>query len=241
MQMQIHIIPILKDNYAYLLRFDDGKTAIVDPGEAQPVIDFLGNHGIEKLDLIINTHHHGDHVAGNGALMERYGCIIAAPEKEAEKIGDVTIMLSENTPLDFGGARARIFETPGHTLGGVCLYFESAKALFSGDTLFSMGCGRLFEGTAEVMWESFQKIAALPDDTLIYPGHEYTLSNAQFCAYAESDNFDIIQRLHEARQLREKDQPTIPVTLGVEKKTNVFLRAGSADRFGELRKLKDNF
>ena len=236
--MKIHIIPILSDNYAYLLEDGNGNAAVIDPGEAGPVIDALAKKNL-TLTHILNTHHHGDHIAGNEELQEKYGAKIIAPAAEAGRIPHIDTPLSEDDMFSFGGYEAQILETPGHTKGGICFYFKSAKAVFTGDTLFSMGCGRLFEGTPEQMWRSFEKLMALPDDTNIYCGHEYTLSNGDFCLKVEPDNTALQNRMDEVRNLRAQNKPTIPTTMTLEKKTNVFLRAGSADAFAKLRKMKD--
>lgn len=237
--MKIDIIPILQDNYCYYIHFENGHSAVVDPGESAPVIEYLDNN-MQMLDLIINTHHHGDHTGGNAQLQEKYECKIAAPRKEADKIGNVDIFLDEKHVFDFGDEKAKVLETPGHTLGGICLYYPKSKVLFSGDTIFSLGCGRLFEGTPDMMWESFQKILALPDETWIYPGHEYTKANAKFCLTHDPDNKDLIERNKEIDMARGENLPTIPVSLGMEKKTNIFLRAQSAKEFAKLRAAKDN-
>lgn len=236
--IHIHVLPTLKDNYTYILQ-GGGQTAVIDAGEAAPVIAFLQEHSL-NLDLIVNTHHHGDHIAGNTALKEKYNCPIAAPEKEASKIGNFDLALNEDSVFEVCGERVTILETPGHTLGHICLFFSESKALFSADTLFSLGCGRLFEGTADQMWNSLQKIMALPDDTNIYCGHEYTLSNAEFCLNIEPDNEALRKRYKDVQDMRKSNKPTIPTTLSLEKETNVFLRAGSAVRFAEIRTLKDN-
>ncbi|MFP4313559.1 MAG: hydroxyacylglutathione hydrolase [Alphaproteobacteria bacterium] len=236
--MKIEIIPTLKDNYTYILHGAE-QTAVIDAGEVQPVIDYLERNNL-KLDMIINTHHHGDHVAGNHELREKYSCPVAAPEKEAQKIGGVDILLSENSDFEICGKKAQIIETPGHTLGHICLYFAQSKALFCADTLFSMGCGRVFEGTHEQMWNSLQKLSSLPDDTYIYCGHEYTLANAEFCLQVEPDNIALKQRYEEIKHLRASNKPTIPSTLKQEKETNVFLRAENVERFAEIRTQKDN-
>lgn len=236
--MNIHILPILNDNYAYVLT-GNGQTAVIDPGAAEPIIKHLNKNNL-TLDLIINTHHHGDHVAGNKELVGKYSCPIAAPEKEADTIGNVDITLNEDSDFKICEEQVQILETPGHTLGHICLYIPESKAVFTADTLFSLGCGRLFEGTPEQMWQSFQKILTLPDETKIYCGHEYTKSNAEFCLKVEPENIDLKQRYDDILKLREENAPTIPVTLETEKKTNAFLRAGSAARFAELRKMKDN-
>lgn len=238
--MKTEIIPVLKDNYAYLLRLESGQIAVIDPGEAAPVIRYLQDNAL-SLDLIINTHHHGDHTGGNEALKNKYNCPVAAPAQEAQKIGNVDIGLAEDSPFEYGGDIFQILETPGHTLGHICLYHPESKALFSGDTLFSLGCGRLFEAGADVMWHSLQKLIALPADTLVYCGHEYTLGNAEFCAHIEPDNADLKTRRKEIEYLRSTGNPTVPVTLETELKTNVFLRAKNAAEFAALRHEKDSF
>lgn len=233
--MNIHIIPVLQDNYAYILE-SGGQAAVIDPGEAGPVMEFLEGRKL-NLTNILNTHHHGDHIAGNGALQEKYGARIYAPDDP--RIPDIDFILREKDRIEFGGDYAEIFETPGHTKTHICFYFPESGALFTGDTLFSMGCGRLFEGTPAQMWRSFQKILALPDSTNIYCGHEYTIPNGRFCLRVEPDNADIQKRLHEAEELRSRGLPTLPVTLATEKKTNVFLRAGSPEALGNVRERKN--
>lgn len=234
--MKIDLIPVLNDNYTYLLQDAEGCVAIVDPGEAAPVIDALESRGLTP-DWILNTHHHGDHIGGNKALKEKYGCKIAGPAVDTHRIDSLDRELKEGDAI----LGAQVLETPGHTSGHIVFFFPEAKALFSGDTLFSMGCGRLFEGTATQMWHSLGKILALPDDTQIYCGHEYTQANGAFCLSVEADNKDLQERMAEVEKLRAAGKPTIPVSLETEKKTNVFLRARSAERFAEIRKLKDNF
>ncbi|GJL84423.1 MAG: hydroxyacylglutathione hydrolase [Micavibrio sp.] len=238
--INVTIVPVLEDNYAYLLEADNGETAIVDPGESGPVIVALGDKDL-NLDYILNTHHHSDHIAGNRDLKNAYNAKLAGPAKDSHRIADLDIELDESSVFEFGGEQAQIFETPGHTTGGICIYFPISKIIFTGDTIFSLGCGRLFEGTPEQMWASFQKIMALPDDTKLYCGHEYTQGGARFCLTVEPDNPDLKARAEEVNALREEEKPTLPSTIGIEKKTNVFLRAGSADRFAEIRKLRDNF
>lgn len=239
MTLSVRIIPILKDNYAYIIQSGD-IVGVVDPGEAAPIISFLEKKGL-RPDYVLNTHHHGDHVAGNDEILKRYGAELVAPAAEASKIGGVDLALSEGDVFTFGDRTARILETPGHTLGGICYYFEQDKVLFSGDTLFSLGCGRLFEGTAEDMFTSFSKLKALPDDVLVYPGHEYTQSNAGFCLHVDPENEALHRRIREVDALRQAGQPSIPVILGNEKETNVFLKAKSAEEFAALRIQKDNF
>jgi len=236
---QVTLIKVLNDNYCYLIE-SGGQYAVVDPGEAQPVIDYLDLHNI-KPDVILNTHHHGDHIAGNQAIKDRFGCKIIGPEKDRSRIPNMDEGVTEGDIFSFGEETVQVFETPGHTSGHICFYFEGSHNLFCGDTLFVMGCGRLFEGTPEEMWRSFEKIKTLPDDTNIYCGHEYTLANAKFCAHAEPDNAEIKGKLKEIEALRQANKPTIPSTLIEELETNVFLRAKDADHFAELRAQKDNF
>jgi hydroxyacylglutathione hydrolase len=237
--IKVHILPVLKDNYTYILE-SGNAVAIVDPGEAAPVIAYLDSHNL-KPTLIFNTHHHGDHIAGNTEIIAYYRCKLAGPKAEIARIPNMDILLSEAEEFSFAGESVRILETPGHTSGHICLYFPSSKILFTGDTLFSLGCGRLFEGDAQTMWNSLQKIITLPDDTLIYCGHEYTISNGRFCLSIEPENAALQTRMREVETLRAENKPTLPVTLGTEKKTNVFLNAKTAENFGRLRLLKDVF
>lgn len=236
--MKIDIIPVLKDNYAYLIDDEQGHITVIDPGEAEPIIKHLDTHHL-TLNTILNTHHHGDHVAGNTALKEKYGAQIFAPASEADKIGDVDTPLKNGDKISCGTISLHVLETPGHTLGHICFYIPDHNVLFSGDTMFSMGCGRLFEGTYEQMHSSLQKLAALPDNTQIYCGHEYTQSNADFCLSIDPTNDALKQRCEVVAVLRAEDKPTLPVSLGTEKQTNVFLMAKNADDFKRLRLLKD--
>ncbi|MBU0859895.1 MAG: hydroxyacylglutathione hydrolase, partial [Alphaproteobacteria bacterium] len=186
----VQIVPVLQDNYAYIIE-SDGVYAVVDPGEAGPVIEALQKN---KLSAILLTHHHGDHIGGAAELKKRYSAAIIAPAAEEHRIQDIDVMVREGDIYTVGQTEFHVIETPGHTAGHVCFYAPAEKFLFSADTLFSLGCGRLFEGTAEQMWESLQKLAALPDDTLVYCGHEYTAANARFALDVEPDNKDLIYR-----------------------------------------------
>lgn len=239
--IKVDIIPINNDyfNYSYLLTAENGETALIDPCEAAPIIDFLDGKGVSELNFLINTHHHWDHTDGNAEILERYAPKHVGPAKEEHIIGKFDTALHDSDVFVFGGENIQIIETPGHTAGHICFYAPDSKLLFAGDTIFSMGCGRLFEGTAEDMWHSFEKLMALPDDTALYCGHEYTLPNAKFCLEIEPDNQDLQSRHEDVKALRRKKQPTLPSSIGLEKKTNVFLRAGSAKKFAELRALKD--
>ena len=237
----VQIIPIIEDNYAYLIQSEDGTTAILDAGEASPIIDVLEERGLTP-DYILTTHHHWDHVNGNSKIKAKYNAKIAAPEKEAPLIkGGVDITLKDGDIFTLGQDKAQIIETAGHTMGGICFYFKESGIIFTGDSVFSLGCGRLFEGTPTDMYTSFQKIMALPDETLIYCGHEYTKGNAGFCLANDRDNADLKHRIEEIKDLRMRGLPTIPVTLGMEKRTNIFMKAKSAEEFAALRHKKDNF
>ena len=239
--INVTLIPILphNDNYAYILEADNGDVAVVDPGDAAPFIEYLEAKSL-KPSVIFITHHHWDHTDGLADMLAWHSCPVAGPEKEADKIQSLDILLNENSVFAFGGEDIQIIETPGHTLGHICYYAVQSGFLLSGDTIFSLGCGRLFEGSARDMWASVQRVSALPDDTMIYCGHEYTLSNAKFSVNIEPDNQALRARLQEVEAMRTRGEPTIPVSLKLEKQTNVFLRAGSAERFAEIRTLKDN-
>lgn len=239
MSLSITIIPILNDNYAYLITSDNGTTAIIDPGEAAPVLNELKRQN-KKLTYIINTHHHWDHTDGNTELQKETDAKIIAPAAEANKIKQIDIALNDGDCFDFDGHPMNVFNTKGHTQGHLCLHFKHDEVLFSGDTLFSMGCGRLFEGTPQDLFDAFEKIKALPPETLIYPGHEYTLANAHFCLKQDPENSDLIQRVQEVETLRQADEPTIPTSLGLELKTNLFLNASDVKSLAALRAIKDN-
>ena len=237
--MKITLIPILKDNYCYLLQ-DGEVTCLVDPGDADPVIEVLEDHAL-KPDFIFNTHHHWDHVNGNLKIKEKYGCALIAPEKDRDRIKSVDIGLSEGQNFTFGSQTMHVIETPGHTTGAVCLYFPDADILFTGDTVFAAGCGRLFEGTPQDMFESFAKIKGLPPQTKIYCGHEYTLANLEFADHVMPNSADIQAAITRAQNLRDQGQPTLPTTLNDEIKTNPFMMASNAEEFANFRSQKDNF
>jgi hydroxyacylglutathione hydrolase len=237
--MNVQIIPLLRDNYAYLLRAEDGTVAVIDPSEPDGVAAVIEKTDLE-LHYILNTHHHGDHTGGNIILKNTYGSKVIGPAAEASRIPGIDIEVDENRMFKIGQTEVRVIETPGHTLGHVCYYLEREKMLFCGDTLFSLGCGRVFEGTMEQMWHSLQKLAKLPDDVMMFCGHEYTLVNARFCLGIEPDNKELQMRTAQAQKLRMQKQPTLPVSMGTEKATNVLLRAGSAQQFAELREMKNH-
>jgi len=236
--MNIHLVPILRDNYAFVLETQDGRCAVIDPGDAPPVIAFIEERGLELIH-IINTHYHWDHTDGNLEVQARFGCDIYGPERERAHIPGLSVGLAEGQDFELFGHDVQIFECPGHTRGHLVFYIPAIKAVFVGDVLFSMGCGRLFEGSAADAWQGFQKIIALPDDTMMYAGHEYTIVNAKFCMGVEPDNADLKARYDEVKALRKAREPSLPVSLGVEKKTNAFIRSGSAEAFAELRAMRD--
>ena len=253
--LTVELLPALSDNYIYLLHeADSGTTAVVDPAEPGPVIAALERHGW-SLDWILNTHHHMDHIGGNAALKERYGARIVGPRAEVSRIADMDRTVGQGDEVAVGGETARVFETPGHTSGHIAYWFETSKALFCGDTLFALGCGRLFEGTPAQMWDSLSKLRDLPDETRIYCGHEYTAGNAQFAVTIEPDNAELAARAEEIAATRARGEPTIPSLLGLEKRTNPFLRAdlpelqaaigmpnaSTVTAFAEVRGRKDRF
>lgn len=253
--LEIDIIAALKDNYIYLVR--DSKSsavAVVDPSLAEPVLKRAEQLGWQ-ITHILNTHHHWDHTGGNVAIQKATNCQIVACANDTYRISNVNIAVREGDVFALGDACAKIIEIPGHTLGHIAYYFAADKMLFCGDTLFAMGCGRMFEGTAEQMWHSLLKLRALPDDTKIYCGHEYTLSNGEFCLHADSGNSALRARMQEIRSLRADNKPTLPSYMGIEKQTNIFLRSdqpelqkqigmpacSAVEVFAHLRHQKDSF
>ncbi|GMH30009.1 hypothetical protein Nepgr_031852 [Nepenthes gracilis] len=254
--LQIELVPCLKDNYAYLLHdVNTGTVGVVDPSEAVPVIDALSREN-RNLTYILNTHHHYDHTGGNAELKAKYGAKVIGSHKDRERIPGIDITLNDGDKWMFAGYEFHVIETPGHTRGHICFYFPGPGAIFTGDTLFSLSCGKLFEGTPEEMLSSLKKISSLPDDTTIYCGHEYTLSNSKFALSIEPNNAALISYAARIAHLRSKCLPTIPTTLKVEKSCNPFLRtssveirqslnipttAGEAETLGAIRQAKDNF
>ncbi len=241
MTVTVQTIPMLSDNYSWLLtESETGKIGIVDPAEAAPAIAVLEAAGL-GLDMIFLTHHHLDHVGGAEELRARYGAVIVGNGADAHRLPRLDVPVHEGALVAFGPANARVIEVPGHTLGHIAYYFADGGLLFAGDTMFSMGCGRLFEGTAQQMFDSFAKFSELPDETLLCCGHEYTAANAKFALSIEPDNAALEKRANEVAELRAAGLATLPVSLGVERATNPFIRAATAEEFGERRKAKDNF
>ena len=249
--LKIEPVACLKDNYAYLVS-GAGLCAVVDPSEPEPVEAALKARGL-KLTHILNTHHHWDHTGGNAALKQAYGASVVGPAKDRDRIPGIDIGVEESQGWRFGEHQVRILEVPAHTSGAIAFVFPNA--VFTGDTLFAMGCGRLFEGTPAMMHASLAKLAALPDDTLVYCGHEYTLNNGRFALTLEPGNQDLKARMEMVEALRAKGEPTVPSSIGLEKRTNPFLRTGSAQIratlkmetaddvavFAQIRRRKDVF
>jgi hydroxyacylglutathione hydrolase len=234
-------IPMLADNYSWLLNDSaTGKLGIVDPAEAEPAIAAIEAAG-GKLDFIFLTHHHGDHIDGVPTLVARYKPTVVGNAADAHRLPKLDVAVHEGDLVDFGAAKARVIATPGHTLGHIAYYFADGGVLLPGDTMFSLGCGRLFEGTADDMFRSFQKFSDLPGETLICAGHEYTASNAKFALSVDPENQALVARAAEIKSLRDAGQPTLPVTLASERDCNPFIRAADAEMFGRLRAAKDNF
>src|ERR1700760_1344770 len=228
MAAEIRTFPCLSDNFGYLIHDPATKaTASIDAPEAGPIIKALEHEGWKLTDILI-THHHHDHVGGVAELKQKYGCRVVAPNDKTTGIANVDLRAAHGDVVKVGELLARVLETPGHTLDHISYVFDSDKALFAADTLFSIGCGRVFEGNAPMMWESLLKLRALPDDFKIYCGHEYTDSNVKFALTVESDNPALQARAAEVSKLRAENKPTIPSLLGEEKKANVFLRADDA-------------
>jgi len=251
--LEIALVPCLKDNYAYLVHDSEaGLTAIVDPSEPDPVRKALDARGW-KLTHILNTHHHFDHTGGNVPLKEATGAQIVGPGKDRDRIPGIDVGVDESTNWSFGARTVRVLEIPAHTRAHIAFVVDDAA--FTGDTLFAMGCGRLFEGTPAMMWNSLNKLMRLPDTTRIFCGHEYTLNNGRFALSIEPENAALVARMKDVELARARNQPTIPTTLALEKATNPFLRpdspeiraslgmadANDVDVFAEMRKRKDTF
>ncbi|MFL6730304.1 MAG: hydroxyacylglutathione hydrolase [Sphingomicrobium sp.] len=238
--MEIVAVSVLTDNYVWLIHdAESGETAAVDPSVADPVLDAVAAKGW-RLTQVLNTHWHPDHTGGNQALQAATGCPITAPA-EAERVSKVDHIVGEGDRLTVAGREAVVWEIPAHTAGHIAYYFEHDGMIFVGDTMFAMGCGRLFEGTAAQMYANLRRIAALPDDVRIYCGHEYTLANARFAVHAEPDNPAIAARLEQVTALRDAGTITLPTTVAEERETNPFVRATNDQEFARLRLAKDSF
>lgn len=255
MALEIHQFACLQDNYGYLVHEPvSGATASIDTPEAAAINAALEAKGW-KLTHILNTHHHFDHAGGNEALKARWGCTIVGAAIDAARIPGIDVALGEGERFNLGATTAEVIEVPGHTTGHIAFHFAAEGVAFVGDTLFVLGCGRLFEGTPQMMWQSLSKLMALPDETVLYCAHEYTQSNARFAVTVEPGNAALMARRDEIDALRAAGKPTVPTTLAREKATNPFLRAASVelqrtigkegaelwDVFGETRRRKDTF
>ncbi|QRM53369.1 hydroxyacylglutathione hydrolase [Sinorhizobium sp. BG8] len=253
--LEIELFNCRSDNFGVLLHDPvTGATASIDAPEEKPILDALAQRGWH-LSHILTTHHHGDHVEANLALKERFGVTIIGPARESPRIPGIDRGVDEGDSFDFAGHPVEVISTPGHTAGHICFHFPEDNLLFAADTLFALGCGRLFEGTPAEMWNSLSKLARLPEETEVYFGHEYTLSNARFAVTVDPENAELAQRAAEIEKLRAAGRPTAPTTIGLEKRTNPFLRAADpairkhlgietasdAEVFGEIRARKDRF
>src|ERR1700693_2456406 len=253
MTAEIRLFPCLTDNFGYLIHDPATKaTASIDAPEAAPILKALEREG-GTLSNILITHHHHDHVGGVAELKQKYGCRVVAPHDKSAKIANVDVRIGEGDVVKVGSLLGRVMETPGHTLDHVSYVFDNDKALFAADTLFSIGCGRVFEGNYPMMWDSLLKLRALPDDFKLYCGHEYTAATVKFALTVEPENAARKARAEKVTRLRAYGNPTVPTLLGEEKRANVFLRAdepsvaagvrlkgaSAAEVFGELRERKN--
>lgn len=239
--MEVKIIPCLSDNYSYLIFDKDKKIAcVIDPSEAKPVIE-----AVYKLDLdlkyILNTHHHYDHVGGNKKLKEEFDAKIIGYKEDQNRIPEIDILVEDGQIWSKHNFEIKIFHVPGHTSGHVCYYLEKNKIVFTGDTLFSLGCGRIFEGTNKQMFNSLNIIKNLPPETEVYCGHEYTLQNSKFCLEHDANNLKLKNKVKIIKEKIQKGHPTVPSKIKDEIECNIFLKAASLDVFSKLRDLKDNF
>ncbi len=234
-------VPMLADNYAWLLRESDtGATAMVDPPDADAAVAAIEAAG-GRLDAILLTHHHGDHIAGVDELRARFPCRVIGAAADAHRLPKLDQAVREGDRIVFGRANAEVIDTPGHTRGHISIYFPDGTVLLCGDTLFSVGCGRLLEGNADEMFESLRKLAALPAETLVCCGHEYTENNIRFALTLEPDNADLSSRAAEVKRLRGNGMPSVPSRMGEEMRVNPFLRAKDAPCLAAIRSAKDRF
>ena len=239
--MKIEIIKCLQDNFSYLIIDEKTqKACVVDPSEAAPIINFLNNKKL-SLKYILNTHHHYDHVGGNSELKKKYNSCVIGFIGDRDRIPEIDILLEDNQIWKKDNFEAKIYHIPGHTSGHIAFHFFKEKKIFTGDTLFSLGCGKIFEGTHEQMFDSLNKIKELPKDTEIYCGHEYTLQNGNFCLANDSANLKLKEKITEVKRKLVNDLPSIPTILADEIECNIFLKAKDLKSFSKLRDLKDNF
>jgi hydroxyacylglutathione hydrolase len=238
MTLEIVPVPVLRDNYVWLVHDPaSGETVAVDPSVAEPVLEAAQARGW-TISQVWNTHWHPDHTGGNDAIRAATGCTITGPA-EAERVSKMDRIVAGGDRARIGGIEAELIDIPAHTAGHVAFHLPAARVAFTGDTLFAMGCGRLFEGTAAQMHANMQRLAALPDETRIYCGHEYTLANGEFALTVEPDNQALIRRVEEVRAQRERGEVTLPTTVALERATNPFMRAGSIEELAARRAAKD--
>ena len=239
--MKVEIIKCLKDNYSYIIIDQTNQNAcVVDPSEARPIINFVENNKV-NIKYILNTHHHYDHVGGNFELKKKYNCKIIGFEGDKDRIPEIDILVNDNQIWKMDNFEAKIYYTPGHTTGHIAYHFFKEKKIFTGDTLFSLGCGKIFEGTHEQMFNSLNRIKELDKNTEIYCGHEYTLQNSIFCLSNDTRNLKLKEKIIKIKDRLENDLPTIPTILEDEINCNIFLKAKDVKSFSKLRDLKDNF
>lgn len=239
MSLEIIRIPVLSDNYVWLVHeAESGETMAVDPAVAPPVLAEAEARGW-KITQIWNTHWHPDHTGGNAEIKAATGCIITGPAAEAERIPTLDVLVKEGDIVALGKVKAQVLDVPAHTAGHIAYHFATEQAAFVGDTLFAMGCGRLFEGTAEQMFSNMRKLEALGDETRVYCAHEYTQSNGRFALTVEPDNQALIDRMAQVDAMRERGESTVPTSIALERATNPFIRAGSVAELAERRLAKD--
>lgn len=236
----VHRVPAFSDNYVWLFEYAPGLAAIVDPADAAPVLAALRQHGL-RATHILNTHWHPDHVGGNLAIKAETGCAIIGPAREADRIPGLNRAVDEGDEVALGEHRGAVLFVGAHTAGHIAFHFPSAHALFPGDTLFAMGCGRLFEGTPSDMFAALGKLKRLPADVRVFCAHEYTLSNARFAVTVEPENAALAARYAAVQDQRSRNEPTVPFALSEELATNPFVRAESAEELGTRRRAKDAF
>lgn len=254
-KFEYYIFPYLADNYGVLVHSPDtGETIAIDAGDAQPYLDALALKGWKLTEIWI-THHHWDHTDGLAELKQKTGAKVVGPRNQSVPITDLDVLLAEGDEYAFAGEQVQILHTPGHTLDMLNFYFPSENVIFTGDTLFSLGCGRVLEGTQPMMWESLSKLAGLPKQTIVYSSHEYSIANAEFAVTVDPENKELAQRVEDVKRLRKENKFTVPSTLQLELATNPFLRSNNlkirqhlnmvdatdAEVFGEIRTRKDRF
>lgn len=241
MGLEVICIPVLSDNYVWLAREHiSGEVMVVDPAVAEPVLAKAEALGW-KITQIWNTHWHPDHTGGNAAIKAATGCIITGPAAEFERIPTLDVQVAGGDVVQLGDASAQVIDVPAHTAGHIAFHFDHEQVIFVGDTLFAMGCGRLFEGTAEQMFANMRRLAALPDSTMVYCAHEYTQSNGRYALFAEPENQALIARMAAVDAMRARGEATVPTTIGLERETNPFMRANTINELAERRAAKDGF